>query len=294
MIITKLRGGLGNQLFQYAIGRQLAESQQTELRLDLSFFGQLNNETTTPRNYRLNVFNINGDLALPTDEDKILGQAWLRPFKRRLRKIGLDLFHWNYFREANFGFHPRVVNFKGAAVLEGYWQSQRYFPDIRSLLLRELTLKDEFVTEGFLAVQQEMKMAQSVAIHVRRGDYVHLAAVNRQFGTCTSEYYAEAIRFMKQKIKKPLFYVFSDELDWCRENLPFNGETVRFISGFQDYQDLLLISSCAHQIIANSSFSWWGAWLNTNPDKIVVAPKTWFANSDLDTRNVVPAAWIRL
>ncbi len=292
MVICKLRGGLGNQLFQYALGRQLAENQQTELKLDLSHF-ENPGQQTTPRDFKLNVFRIKSGLVAPGDEDKVLGVSFLRPVKRRLKKIGLDLFRWNYFRETTFGFHPEILKFHKSAVLEGYWQSERYFPSIRPLLLNELTLKSELVTEDFLALKKEMSDVESVAVHVRRGDYVNHPTVSQEFGVCSLDYYKEAIQYIKQKAGNPVFYIFSDDLEWCRENLPDAG-SLHFVSGFEDYQDLMLIGSCRHQVVANSSFSWWGAWLNPNPQKIVIAPKSWFADPTLDTKDVVPNEWIRL
>ena len=292
MIIVRIQGGLGNQLFQYAIGRRLAADQHTELVIDISLLNCVD-ELTTPREYKLDCFNIVGRISQEGDLDNVLGCKWLRPLKRRLYKMGLDVFHWNYFREVVFGFHPDVVKCRKSAALEGYWQSEYYFLSIRDILLAELTLKDEYTTESFSAIQHEMQTVNSVALHVRRGDYVNHQKINQQFGTCTLEYYAQAIKLMRHKLDEPVFYLFSDDLEWCRENLS-DSASFKIVEGFEDYQDLALISSCAHQIIANSSFSWWGAWLNSNPGKIVIAPKVWFANPQIDTRHVVPNDWIRL
>jgi Glycosyl transferase family 11. len=292
MIITKIHGGLGNQLFQYAVGRQLAENQRSDLKLDLSHYKNPS-KGTSPRTFKLDVFRIKANIVSPGDEDNVLGFPYLRPLKRRLKKMGLDVFRWNYLRETTFGFHPQILSFQKQAVLDGYWQSERYFPTIRSLLLDELVLKDKFVSNRFLSLKQEISAVESVAVHIRRGDYVHKKNVNQEFGVCSLEYYKKAIQLIKTSKQKPVFYIFSDDLAWCRENLP-DADSLHFVSGFKDYQDLMLISSCCHQIVANSSFSWWGAWLNPNSHKIVIAPKTWFASPELDTTDIVPETWLRL
>jgi hypothetical protein len=292
MIISKLRGGLGNQLFQYAIGRQLAERQHTDLKLDLSYFADQTG--ITPREYKLGVFRTTATIATPDDETNVLGYSRFRPIKRRLWKMGIDLFHWNYLRETTFGFHPEVLQFKGSAILEGYWQSERYFDSIRPLLLQEIYLKEECISSSIALLLQQIKESLSVAVHVRRGDYVTSKIVNQQFGTCSLSYYNNAMNLMKGNLVSPEFYIFSDDIAWCEQHLDGLECPMHFISGNTDFEDLFLMSNCQHQIIANSSFSWWAAWLNPNRDKQVIAPKQWFADPNLNTSEVVPSDWIRL
>jgi len=291
MIIIKLRGGLGNQLFQYALGRKLAETLNTELKIDLSLLHERTN--MTPREYKLNIFAINATIATKQDERKVLGLKLLHPIKRRFWKLGLDLFHWNYFRETSFEFHPELLQHKGSMVLEGYWQSEDYFKDIRPLLLKELTVKESFVSSEIRLQSQHLQQHESIAIHVRRGDYIANPTVNQLFGICTLEYYDNAINWMKQHIQHPTFYIFSDDTDWCKTHFKMPSNEINFITGNKDYEDFLLMSSCRHQIIANSSFSWWAAWLNQNQNKHIIAPKNWFVSSKLNTSHVVPAEWIR-
>ena len=291
MIITKISGGLGNQLFQYAIGKQLAHTQHAALKLDISYYTK-RNQADAPRNYKLNRYRINETLVSPTDEDRILGVSFMRPIKRRLYKMGLDLFHWNYFRETTFGFFPSILKIKGDAILDGYWQSENYFPDVRTALLNEINLRDEFVTAPFRSVVKEIQSVNSVAVQIRRGDYVHNTAVNRDFGCCSMEYYKTSIRSMQEQIKDPQFYLFSDDPEWCRSNFK-EFDNMQFVNGFEDFQDLILMCNCRHQIIANSSFSWWGAWLNDNTEKVVVAPKLWMKNIE-STEDLFPEDWIIL
>lgn len=293
MIIIKLRGGLGNQLFQYALGRKLAKNANTELRLDLTLLHDRTN--VTPRAFTLNIFNINATIATKKDEQKILGPRLFRPIKRRLWKMGIDLFHWNYFRETSFEFHPEILEHKGSMVLEGYWQSEDYFKDIRNTLLKELTVKDSLISPEIKMTCQYIKDNESVAVHVRRGDYVANPIVNQLFGICSLEYYEKAIDLMKSQLQNPKFFVFSDDTDWCKMHLKFSPyDQVQFMNGNKDFEDFLFMSSCHHQIIANSSFSWWAAWLNPYQHKKIIAPKNWFVSAELNTSHVVPAEWIRL
>jgi hypothetical protein len=292
MIITKLQGGLGNQLFQYAIGRRFAIDRQTELKIDIDFFD--NQENVTPRNFKLDVFNIEASLASKADKLKVLGNPLFQLIKRRYWKMGLDLFRWNYIRESSYIFHPEVLEVENAVYLDGYWQCPLYFDSIRLQLLNEILPKKEFETDKFLNKSKEIKNTNSIAIHIRRGDYVLNPVVSEQFGVCSVEYYTDAIEYISAKVENASFYVFSDDISWCKENLKNERVNIEYVSNFADYEDLMLISRCKHQIISNSTFSWWGAWLNQNPEKIVVAPNVWYKDPNLDTSQLIPKEWKRI
>ena len=294
MIISRLKGGLGNQLFQYAIGRQIAYKQDCELKLDLSYF--TNQVDVTPREFKLGFFNIKAEIATPKDISKVLGSSLIRSLRRRCWKWEIDIFKWNQKDEKSFEFQPELLNHKGAVLLNGYWQNEAYFTAIRSVLLDEIALKPEHLSTSCLEQVKEISETESVAVHVRRGDYISNSESNKTFFVCTLDYYVSAISQIKKELKTPKFYVFSDEIDWCKENLDIEliGKDAQFVSGYQDYEDLWLMSKCKHQIIANSSFSWWAAWLNTNKDKKVIAPKNWFKNAELQNQQIVPADWLRL
>jgi len=161
-------------------------------------------------------------------------------------------------------------------------------------MLNDLSLKNQFQSEQFLEKSKQIKNKNSVAIHVRRGDYISNPIVNQQFGICSAEYYENAIRDILLKVEMPEFFVFSDDISWCKDNLNVKDINIQYITGFKDYEDLILISQCKHQIISNSTFGWWGAWLNQNPFKIVIAPKIWYIDPTLDTSMLIPTEWIRL
>lgn len=292
MIITKLQGGLGNQLFQYAIGRRFAIDGNTFLKVNIENFDRLTN--TAKRNYKLNVFQVETTLASKADEISVLGAPFFQPIKRRFWKMGIDIFNWNYLREESYTYHPEILKNKKNIYLDGYWQCPLYFESIRAQLLNELSLKPEFRTKEFLNKLAEIKSTKSIAIHVRRGDYATNTIVNKQFGMCSIDYYNAAMQYLSNKLDKPTFFVFSDDIPWCKENLIATDCNIQYVTDFADYEDLLLMSACENQIISNSTFSWWAAWLNKNESKLIIAPKVWYLDPTLDTSKLIPNEWLRM
>jgi len=179
--------------------------------------------------------------------------------------------------------------------LEGYWGSEKYFKDIENIIRKEFTLKDKPD-----AINQKMisriKNCDSVSIHIRRGDYIFDEKTNKYHGVCNLDYYLKAIALVAKKVKKPYFFIFSDDIRWAKQNLhlKFPCVYVNHNIGKKDYEDLRLMSNCCHNIIANSSFSWWGAWLNKNKDKIVIAPKKWFTDKSINTKDLIPKQWLKI
>lgn len=302
MIIVKLSGGLGNQLFQYATGRHLAEKNSADLKLDISDFKE-----DRFRAFDLDHFNISGKITTSEDletfrSDDLLNFSWLISKILILMKIKSAAFYKagkdiTIIKEKRFSFDPRVLEARGNIYIDGYWQSEKYFLAIRDVLLQELTIKyesDEETRELTVKIQN----TGSVSIHIRRGDYVNNPVTGNYHGICSLEYYLNAVSKITQKIKDCHFYLFSDDISWVKENLKLDYPvtTVSYNDDSRSYKDLLLMSLCKHNIIANSSFSWWGAWLNRNPDKIVIAPRRWFANDDRNnqTKDLIPDKWIRI
>jgi len=289
-------GGLGNQMFQYAAGRALAIRHATVLKLDLSFL-----ERTPPgatvRKYLLDRFPIVAERAVPSDfpclEDKPLSvvtrawNAWLRVTGRQCGTVLLDF------------DHNLVDSFFSApkhCYLVGYWQSEYYFRNIRHLLLREFATDSVLNSIGPETVRA-ITTTCSVAIHVRRGDYVGTDDSASFHGTCSLDYYQRAAEVMAKSIHRPKFFVFSDEPEWVRENfeLSYPCTIVDHNQSDDPVGDLGLMCLCKHHIIANSTFSWWGAWLNANPGKNIIAPSRWFAGGDqMHSEKIIPEAWIRL
>lgn len=285
MIIVKLIGGMGNQMFQYALGRSLAIRNKTDLKMDLSGYEQ--QKGITPRAYGLSVFAIQADVASVNEVDRI------RYSNLFFAKLGISGKKYVRERMANI-FDSHILDIGDDHYFEGYWQTERYFKDIRDVLLREFSLKPEY-DHLDPSLLRAMADGESVALHVRRGDYVSHVGTNQYHGTCSSEYYQSAIRYIADKIGNPSFFVFSDDIEWVKKNIAVDFSVTYVSDGIlKDYEELTLMSKCKHNIIANSSFSWWGAWLNQNPDKIVVAPKKWFNDPDAAKNDIVPDSWVKM
>jgi len=277
-------------MFQYATARALALKNQTTLLADSRIF----------QTYRLHAYLVDRFKTVMSEADKVnLGGLVLPPLKRNvltplwtLRNRG----RLKYFRERGLAYHPEFESLGNNTYLQGYWQSEKYFRPIASQLRDELT-RPEPVDEVNQKVLDEIDSAMAVSLHIRRGDYVTNPKAFKVHGTCSLEYYHEAAQYVADRVDAPpTFFVFSDDPEWTRENLklPF---PMRFIShnSVQDpSSDLQLMSACNHHVIANSSFSWWGAWLNPSPDKLVVACRRWFADPTKNDCDLVPKEWIRL
>lgn len=274
MIIARLQGGLGNQLFEYALGRALALKNSTDLALDLSQYAK-----DKQRHYMLDGFSINARIATTTEIGRLIGD---NRFTKKLRAL-LGLSH--LVHEPHFAFYPKALEAKDPSYLDGYWQSEKYFTAIAPTLRKEIVL-DKPLSEGAAGIATEIREGTSVSIHIRRGDY-HQS----QFAVCSIDYYTRAIEFIRTKVADPHFFIFSDDTMWTQENLTVPDATFVSGHGISDAEELVLMSYCKHNIVANSSFSWWGAWLNQNKEKIVVAPKKWFILDVHDTKDLLPVEW---
>ena len=305
MLIIKLQGGLGNQMFQYAFAKsaQIKNQQKKEigqssrnnleLKLDTSYYTKkdiLALQKDTPRKYLLDKFNIDEKIATE-DEVKKLNPFWFKFYKKIKGKI--------FGYENQYIFYPKSLVVGDNTYLEGSWQSEKYFQEIADIIKKQFTLKNPFHPTS-QKMLDEIKNAENsgkipVSIHVRRTDYVNREVNAKFFGACSLDYYKSAVEIIKQKISSPNFFIFSDDIEWAKENLDFISPA-EFVSNpeIPDYEELILMSKCKHNIIANSSFSWWGAWINQNPNKIVVAPKKWVQKNEEDFKDIIPSEWIRL
>lgn len=291
MVIVKLIGGLGNQMFQYAFAYAFSQKAHTQFKLDISAF-----ESYDLRQYELDCFCILEEIATAKEicQLKYKDESF---FRKTIRKITRQPqpFADTYYSEKTLLFDNDVFSKRGSYYLDGYWQSQRYFQDYREDLLRLLTLKENFHTKS-QQYQQQILNSQSVSIHIRRGDYIANPKTDSIHGTCSISYYKKSISFITKKIKHPHFFIFSDDLIWAKDNL-FINEPFTFVEldrDASDCEEMFLMSHCKYNIIANSSFSWWGAWLNQNPNKIVIAPQYWFRDTSIKTDDLIPESWIRI
>ena len=296
MITSKIIGGLGNQMFQYAAAKALAMRLGCSVGLDVTAF----NGYKLHNGFELEKFSLYRDIAKisesrSTDALSIRGQSNVfqgKIIKFLVRKINsLKLSH---YIESGFSFDEGLFKQKAPITIEGYWQSYKYFDGIRGQILNDFNLitPPSGLNEE---IASEISKNNSVSIHVRRGDYVANAHTNSYHGTCDLEYYQNAIREIEGVVAEPVYFIFSDDLDWVRQNLKISKKAI-FVGhnkGNDSHFDMHLMSLCKHNIIANSSFSWWGAWLNKNPSKLVIAPRRWFAINQ-DSADLVPSAWVRI
>jgi len=284
MFIVKLKGGLGNQLFQYALGKKLSVIRNESFKLDISGYVQ-RIKTDTPRKYSLDAFNIKADIASDLEIKNIK-----YPFG--IISKGWRFFSFKFLRIHNIGYIPSILSAK-KKYIDGYWQSYKYLGPIRNILLEEFTLR-ESIENKYKELLNQINN-NSTSIHIRRGDLVSNAKTKAEYHTFGIEYYEEAIKIISKETSNPTFFVFSDDIEWAKQNLKIDLPIV-FVSNPQikDYEELIIMSRCKNNIIANSTFSFWSAWLNQNPNKIVIAPKQWTTKKTSDELDVLPKEWIQI
>src|SRR6056297_581010 len=268
MIVVKLKGGLGNQMFQFATGRSVALFHNTELKIDKGWFKR-NRKNDTYRNYSLNIFSYNHKFAKKNEILKL-------KTKDIIRRVGSKLLSMEnkryYIKEKKDVFEKKIFKLKDA-YLDGYWQSYKYFDRIKDTLKRNFKIEINLDKKNS-KILKEIKKSQSIAIHVRRGDYIKNEKFKKVFHASKPEYYYKSIKYIGKKIKNPKYFVFSNDITWCKENLKGNRD-IFFVEDNESTEDLFLMKNCKNHIIANSSFGWWPAYLNSNKNKVVIAPKKW-------------------
>jgi hypothetical protein len=288
VIVAGLAGGLGNQMFQYAAGRRLALARGTSLKLDRAPL------VGSGRAYALDHLLIEASFAAPEE---------IPPRKRRRRaalacllpgRRGGGAATATRVRQRGSGFDPAVLDLPDDVYLDGYWQSERYFQDIADTIRRDFTFAAPPVGRN-AELLEAIDAAPAASVHVRRGDYVSDPKTNAYHGVCGGEYFARCAEEILDRAGAAHFFVFSDEPEWARANLrlPATATVVDHNPPEDGHEDLRLMSRCRHHVIANSSFSWWAAWLNPRPDKLVFAPRHWFGSPDLDDSTIVPDGWHR-
>ncbi|MFN8251441.1 MAG: alpha-1,2-fucosyltransferase [Ferruginibacter sp.] len=290
MIIVQLKGGLGNQLFQYAAGLSLASHHGVPLKVDIAELFEKKHATDTARAFDLEKFNCNPVVANEAEIASVLQSSALKKWTDKLKPCYKRL----DYKEAAFFFDPHFFQSGNHIYLRGYRQSEKYFQHIEVLIRQQFVIKPVY-TNPVKELAEKLRSHNSVAVHIRRKDYLS-AAYSKIHGALPADYYNRAAELIAGKTDQPVFYIFSDDPEWVKAN--FNiGLPVVFITPEMSnaaITDFYLISSCRHQVIANSTFSWWAAWLNDNTGKMVVAPNKWFNEAAHNTKDLVPANWIRI
>lgn len=296
MIISNLAGGLGNQMFQYACARALSLRLGTGLKLRYDVFsGQ-----TVHNGYELErVFGIKQEFATDEELKSVLGYLRALPASRRL--LANKYFQWlsgkKFINEPGFEYWPGLDSAASeGGYLHGYWQSEKYFRDFEDVIRSDFAFAPA-MNEKNSEVAQMMSRQVSASVHVRRGDYLSNAKALSVHGACSEEYYHRAIDLLLEQFPELNLFAFSDDPEWVRSTLGAryaNLVVVDHNRGEDSYNDMRLMSMCNHHILANSSFSWWGAWLNADKNKTVITPKNWFADPSKNTKDLIPDEWIRL
>lgn len=274
MKIVRVIGGLGNQMFQYAFYLALCKRYKN-VKLDTSAY----------KHYKLHDYQI----------EDIFNLIQLK----HANKLEVSLFrfnkNWNIIKEDTF-YHPEVMDIKGFRYYSGYWNSENYFSDVINNVRISFRFKNK-LSDKNQEIVNEIENTNSVSIHIRRGDYVNSEVNQKIYGNiCTLEYYKKAVKKIEEYVQNPNYFIFSNDIEWCKDNLEINNSKfINWNSGKENYIDMQLMSLCKNNIIANSSFSWWGAWLNENKNKIVISPSKFFNEilpSNMNT--LIPSDWFKI
>jgi hypothetical protein len=259
--------------------------------VDLSELNKKAGDKYTQRSYELGIFasgiHVAGDKELTRFAEGD-GSRIKRELQRRLP----FLFNTLNAVESGSAYHPGFTKYPKNTYLQGFWQSERYFKDYEAEIRHDFRFRDS-VTQACKHLKEQVSSCNSVSIHVRRGDYVSNPSANKFHGLCSPGYYRDAVDHIAQSQKDIELFVFSDDIAWCKEHLKLD-QPLHFMETHTAYEDMYLMSQCRHHIIANSSFSWWGAWLNDKPGKRVVAPKQWFLDTSVNTSDIIPDTWVKL
>ncbi len=291
MIVVTLMGGMGNQMFQYALGRSLSIKYNRPLKIDLSF---LKRKDMGPkfiyRDYDLDLFNVYEDFDI--NQIGYSNYAWSGP-NGSLVKINEPHYQYSEMMMKSIGdsisSNPEV-NF----LISGYWQTPLYFKDIESQIRKDFTFKDDIDnSDDYIKdMLEKIRSTNSVLLNIRRTDYLN----TNYHGVMGNEYLDKGVELIESKVENPHYFVFSDDVEWCKENIKYTNMTIvdHSYKGDRFGYYLQLMKNCKHFIIPNSSFAWWAAWLNEDPNKIVITPKQWFTDSNINTNDLIPYNWIRI
>lgn len=281
MIIVKLCGGMGNQMFQYAFGRYLSIKYNTALKLDLSFLKRRDmGPNFMYRNYDLDLFNV--------QEDFNITQSDINNSLKANEPWGAFEYQEILIKEIG-----KVISSKNV-IIEGYWQTEKYFKDVEEQIRKDFTFRNliENSDDRTKLMLEDIKKSNSIMVNIRRTDYL-----NTNFhGVMGTEYIDKASKIIESKIENPKYFVFSDDIKWCEDNIKLNNMVIvdHSYKGDRFSYYLQLMKNCKHFIIPNSSFAWWSAWLNEDKDKIVIAPEKWIAEENMKVRDLIPENWIKI
>lgn len=287
-LVVRIQGGLGNQMFQYAFGKAAALRNKMDLFFDKAPFNPKKHSA-----FALDVFDLKCEFA----DKEILAQV-LTPhfeFRKKLWKAIKIPFKYapTHILEPKFSYNEQFKILPQSAYFDGYWQCEKYFADFADIIKKDFTPREEskFKNNKFY---EDIISSNSVAIHIRCGDYVNNARYKKMLYVCGENYFKNAISRAREILENPQFFIFSDDHEYVKSNYRL-GEEFKLVQSSCAIEDMYLMQTCRHNIISNSSFSWWAAWLNKNLQKTVIAPSRWATDhSKLDYRDVIPPSWIKV
>ncbi len=287
MRIIRIKAGLGNQMFQYAFYKAILKKYGSA-KIDLDAF----NIQNFHHGYELEkIFGIQSLICSDRERKQLSNLG-----SDVISKIKLKLFgrKSSEYVEKQFNYSDEVFHLGEKNVyFDGNWQSEKYFMNIKDEVRKTFTFRNK-LNEKNQRTSDYIKSSNSVSLHVRRGNYLRKPLF---WGGCNIEYYNKAINIIIERVENPIFFIFSDDMDWCRKNIKIKGHEITYVSwnrGDESYVDMQLMSSCKHNIMANSSFSWWSAWLNDNKNKIVIAPEKWFNSEEINCSDLIPETWLKI
>jgi len=292
MIVAKIAGGLGNQMFQYAAATALAWHKNQPLYLDLAGYVT----RTHHQGFELfRLFHCKALVATESEIRKTFGWRMRAPWRDIATHPRLGILRTaKIVNEPSVRLWPGFFDVPDDVYLSGYWQSEKYFRSVVDRIRSEFSFKTGLTGQN-LEWAEQISESNAVSLHVRRGDYVYSHKAQKLHGVTPLPYYEAAVAEILRRVEKPVFFVFSDDPQWCLQHIKAEAPC-HFIghnTGTESFNDMRLMSLCKHNIIANSSFSWWGAWLNTNEGRLVIAPQRWYAGAD-DPPDLVPVSWLRI
>lgn len=294
-----MTGGLGNQMFQYAAGRATSLRTKTDLALDTGFYDVESDKQAHEKNVLINLFPRIRAMQLPYIDQVFLADIQteskgiiVRSYNYASSLLGLKPLYKKVIETKFLNYQPDFHQQNATILhLSSDWQNENYFITYESIIRKDFIFSDLSANSLNYSLIKNIRSSASVSLHVRRGDY--LSSATHQ--PTSAAYYTKAIEMIRSRVDNPTFFVFSDDIAWCQQNLNLSNATyVNHNNGLQSHIDMQLMSNCQHNIIANSSFSWWGAWLNNNSEKMVIAPEMWLEKFNIKANNIIPSTWITI
>ena len=289
MLIIKIFQGLGNQLFQYALGRSLEERFGAKVKYDLSWF----KENSQHRQFGLDRFKTKIEIANDAEVYNVKNGIFSNRIRNYIFQKELKFkpyYKQPYFKEDLSKLDLNILKINSRTYIEGYFSSDIFFSDIRNELIKEFQLNSDLSLQNKETIER-IQQQNSVCLSVRRGDFLKYSMHN----VCQLDYFKDAISLMNEKITNPVYYIFSDDNEWVKENLKIEQEHYFITHNYPDfYEDFRIMKNCKHHIIPNSTFSWWAAWLSQSKQKVVIAPETWLDSEDIDYSYFLPKDWIKI